>query len=770
MKSVKKIGFSLIVPFVDRIQLVRELIQGYRVQSTGKNHYSELILVYDGSISDLTNISRDLEISEETDIRLIATNANAGPGPARNIGIQNSTMDYLFFLDSDDLLSVNALDLIAKELISHSFGIEVLSFNWRLNSEAEEKKLPRRDYRWLSDSCLAFEQYLKHHMEGSCIFSVYSAQFVKTNELFFSNGIHEDILFHAKSLFLARHISYLDRIIYIKRDFHDGLTSTWNEGRIDHYLGAYQSVVNLAMNTHHCGKTHDEFIEMTIASAIASICLKLSLHDFEVSFPLLQYIRSSWYKQFYKNLLPGKTVYSQVLELLYSLDASTPERLHKLKDYSLSCKDLHRSVYLAPNEIRTCCKRFFVDGEMKGDVAVISISDVNEDVRATISATDLRLAKRDLYIDMNYGEKTDCDGCPFIELSNWDRFESTLDIQLLSMEQHSVCNLRCTYCDETYYGGLRAKYDVNNLLQNLSAVGALDNLELVVWGGGEPVLDPMFNNYVETVNKKSKSIVNRFLSNSLRFSESIANEIEKGSGLLVTSIDAGSEKIFKKVRGRAGFEKVWGNLQKYSSIDSSRVTIKYIFTEGNQTQLELEDFLSNIVDRKLEGCFFQISSDFKDEVLNLDTIEMALFLYYRLNELGCRFVYLDDLIWQRWDPKTRNFAWDTKFEILGDKLQTKILANPALEERIIFWGANQLTKLLLSNPEFRKRWKITGIVDSNPETWDSNISGIRISSPESIKDLNCKIFLSGVQSIHKLYYSISEYGFSYEQLLRKILW
>lgn len=133
-------------------------------------------------------------------------------------------------------------------------------------------------------------------------------------------------------------------------------------------------------------------------------------------------------------------------------------------------------------------------------------------------------------------------------------------------------------------------------------------------------------------------------------------------------------------------------------------------------------------------------------------------------------MYLDDLIWQRWDPKTRNFAWDTKFEILGDKLRTKILANPALEEGIIFWGANQLTKLLLSSSEFRKRWKITGIVDSNPETWDSNISGIRISSPESLEDLNCKIFLSGVQSIHKLYYSISDYGFSHEQLLKKILW
>ena len=47
---------------------------------------------------------------------------------------------------------------------------------------------------------------------------------------------------------------------------------------------------------------------------------------------------------------------------------------------SLSCEYLHHAVYLAPDELRHCCKRFFHKGEMKGDVKVIDIKS-NDDFK-----------------------------------------------------------------------------------------------------------------------------------------------------------------------------------------------------------------------------------------------------------------------------------------------------------------------------------------------------------------------------------------------------
>ena len=37
------------------------------------------------------------------------------------------------------------------------------------------------------------------------------------------------------------------------------------------------------------------------------------------------------------------------------------------KKKSLSCPSLHHAVYLAPDELRHCCKRFFVNGKINLD-------------------------------------------------------------------------------------------------------------------------------------------------------------------------------------------------------------------------------------------------------------------------------------------------------------------------------------------------------------------------------------------------------------------
>ena len=38
-----------------------------------------------------------------------------------------------------------------------------------------------------------------------------------------------------------------------------------------------------------------------------------------------------------------------------------------------SCKDIEGSLYIAPNEIRACCQRFFYKGEMRGDVNFLKL-------------------------------------------------------------------------------------------------------------------------------------------------------------------------------------------------------------------------------------------------------------------------------------------------------------------------------------------------------------------------------------------------------------
>ena len=50
-----------------------------------------------------------------------------------------------------------------------------------------------------------------------------------------------------------------------------------------------------------------------------------------------------------------------------------------MKKFKYSCDYLHHSIYLAPNELRNCCKRFFHKGKMKGDVKILNV-DKFEDI------------------------------------------------------------------------------------------------------------------------------------------------------------------------------------------------------------------------------------------------------------------------------------------------------------------------------------------------------------------------------------------------------
>ena len=52
-----------------------------------------------------------------------------------------------------------------------------------------------------------------------------------------------------------------------------------------------------------------------------------------------------------------------------------------------SCEDLQGSIYFAPNVIRNCCQRFFVNGKQKGDVEILKVKNDNDiDYKKIIAA------------------------------------------------------------------------------------------------------------------------------------------------------------------------------------------------------------------------------------------------------------------------------------------------------------------------------------------------------------------------------------------------
>lgn len=109
---------SIIIPNYNQGQFLLEAIESALNQTYDD---FEVIVVNDGSTDN------SLEIVRKYPVRII-DQTNKGLASARNTGIMNSKGDYLLFLDADDILLENCLEVIARtiketnsEVISPSF-------------------------------------------------------------------------------------------------------------------------------------------------------------------------------------------------------------------------------------------------------------------------------------------------------------------------------------------------------------------------------------------------------------------------------------------------------------------------------------------------------------------------------------------------------------------------------------------------------------------------------------------------------------------------
>jgi poly(ribitol-phosphate) beta-N-acetylglucosaminyltransferase len=446
------------------------------------------------------------------------------------------------------------------------------------------------------------------------------------------------------------------------------------------------------------------------------------------------------------------------------IDSKQAKRTRE-KGKSLSCPSLHHEIYLGPDEIRTCCKRFFVKGEKRGDVVLKKVRP-NEVITSAIILEE----KRKLFNKINNGEENDCDGCPFIENKEWADLED-LSIQHISFEYHSVCNMKCTYCSDTYHGGLKPQYDVPKLFSSLLRDGNLSNCNSVVWGGGESSIGQNFKELITEVSASLNLTSHRVLTNALEYNEEIKKLLDMGSLNITTSIDAGCEETFASVRGfkgGSGLEKVLCNLAKYAGDNPENIIIKYIFTKDNTSSDELIGFCENIKKHELLGCSFQLSYDFESENVSAEDLVSLIFLRHRLVMFGAKNVFFDDLLWMRigtvYEENRRQID-----ERLSELQIKDGLIDPAVCSGVVVWGAGQLAVDLVANAFFFKSVDVKYFVDSDPSKWGTQFLEKEVRSPETLLDDNYMIVIAAAQYFSSIVESLELLRVEKSRLIRGLV-
>lgn len=219
---------SVVIPAYNVAEYINQTIASVREQSY-KNW--ELIVVDDGSTD------RTLEVIAESvkQIRqhvVVHHQENGGLSAARNSGVKLATGEYVYFLDSDDLLPQNALLRFVE--LSYQNALDVLSFsavNFADDSYAmgDEESTKRRIEE--------YDEYYDRINNQICVFSgedafismVNSNHFVPSAPLsfyrktlvektpFYKGILFEDNLFMTQILLKARRVGIINEKLYKRR-------------------------------------------------------------------------------------------------------------------------------------------------------------------------------------------------------------------------------------------------------------------------------------------------------------------------------------------------------------------------------------------------------------------------------------------------------------------------------------------------------------------------------------------------------------------------
>ncbi|MEI0528419.1 radical SAM protein [Brachyspira intermedia] len=212
-----------------------------------------------------------------------------------------------------------------------------------------------------------------------------------------------------------------------------------------------------------------------------------------------------------------------------------------------------------------------------------------------IDIEELKQARIELFNDINNNIRHECDNCEYLIVKD-EKDININNLSFLSIANFKTCNLRCKYCyysdkelgskleeEDRYIFPILKKFHENNMLKKEGFCLGL--------AGGEPLL---INDIVETAkfikDNYPNSIINVQSNSTLTMAvENIAYEFKKLDGIyktLYTSIDAGTEENYKKIRGVNLFNRLKNNLILYAENSSfDEIMLKYILLEDKEKEL-----------------------------------------------------------------------------------------------------------------------------------------------------------------------------------------
>lgn len=211
---------SVIIPCYNDERYIGQCLDSV-VHQERANELLEVVVINDGSTDGSSDIIKSY-CERYPYVRMI-TQKNAGLSAARNRGLQETSGEYIYFLDSDDYIKEKTISICYQKAVKND--ADIVLFDTKPFVDGDEKQLVMQLYKRtiqpdkVYTGCELFT-YMEKNMEfyPTVWLCLYSRSFILNNDLRFIEGIvYEDTPFSFEAYNLAKRVVYIPEMFHFRR-------------------------------------------------------------------------------------------------------------------------------------------------------------------------------------------------------------------------------------------------------------------------------------------------------------------------------------------------------------------------------------------------------------------------------------------------------------------------------------------------------------------------------------------------------------------------
>ncbi|MEH0835104.1 glycosyltransferase family 2 protein [Pectobacterium cacticida] len=191
----------------------------------------EVILINDGSKDNTKSVIESFIKDNHLDNFMLYSFCNKGAAKARQLGLTKATGQYVFFCDSDDLLSTDFISIILYTINKNNPDMIYFTSVLMLSEYANGKKIDKMRF-YHDTEFFNSDEFLRMQLENrqwtSAVWSyVFRRELVNISNAFFTlRKVHEDHIFTNRLLAHAKKINILRDTLYYQKRTLGSLTNS----------------------------------------------------------------------------------------------------------------------------------------------------------------------------------------------------------------------------------------------------------------------------------------------------------------------------------------------------------------------------------------------------------------------------------------------------------------------------------------------------------------------------------------------------------------